>query len=67
MSKRKEGWGNLVNSRDAHYFTTDMRSLCGRWLALGYPAWESNQELGSEPTKGTCKTCWKKRAKQEAK
>lgn len=56
------GWGSLVNARDAHYFEADGRSLCNRWLAFGTPIWESNQELGTEPTPGTCKTCWKKLA-----
>lgn len=64
MAERTEGWGNLDNARDAHYFK-DGRSLCGRWLAFGAPRWESNQTLGSAPTKGTCKTCWTKRAKEE--
>ena len=67
MSERKEGWGSLGNVRDAHYFTADGRSLCRRWLSLDDPRWESNQSLGTMPTAGTCKTCWKKRAKQEAK
>ena len=62
MADRKEGWGNLDNARDAHYFSADGRSLCKRWLAFGSPRWESNQELGSAPTKGTCKACWKKAA-----
>jgi hypothetical protein len=60
--KRAEGWGNLDNARDAHYFV-DGSSLCGRWLAFGEPRWESNQELGSAPSNGTCKHCWKKAAK----
>ncbi len=67
MSDRKSGWGSLDNARDAHYFKEDFRSLCGRWMALGTPRWEDNQELGSEPTKGTCKTCWKRAAKLEKK
>lgn len=66
MSERKEGWGSVTNARDAHYFAADGRSLCKRWLAFS-PRWEANQELGNAVTQGTCKTCWKKRAKQEAK
>jgi hypothetical protein len=61
---RTEGWGNLDNAAAAHYFRND-RSLCGRWLAWGKPRWEGNQELGNDPTKGTCKACWKKRAVEE--
>lgn len=63
MTERTEGWGSVDNARDAHYFR-DSRSLCGRWLAWGDPRWEKKQSLG-EPTKGTCKGCWKKRAKEE--
>jgi hypothetical protein len=60
--KMAEGWGNLDNVRDAHYFGKDGRSLCMRWLSFGEPRWEENQEQGDAPTKGTCKACWKKRA-----
>lgn len=66
MSERSEGWGGLDNVRNAHYFR-DGRSLCLKWLVFGSPRWERNQELGSVATKGTCKACWKKRAKEETK
>lgn len=60
---RIEGWGSLANDRsgNAHYFR-DRRSLCRSWLALGTPLWETNQERGPEPKRGTgtCKACWKK-------
>ncbi len=65
---RTEGWGSLVNdtSGNAHYFR-DGRSLCGRWLAIGSPRWETNQWRGPEPKRGrgTCKACWRK-APEEA-
>ena len=63
---RSEGWGSLLNARDAHYFR-DGRSLCRRWACFGTPMWESNQALGSRPRRnsGTCVTCWKKREKEE--
>jgi hypothetical protein len=64
VAERTEGWGSLDNARDAHYFK-DSRSLCGRWLACGSPRWEKNQALGKEPTKGTRKACWKKRARTD--
>jgi hypothetical protein len=60
---RTEGWGSLVNATSAHYFVKG-RSLCGTWLALTPPHWESNQEDGHEaPTRGsgTCIRCWRKR------
>jgi hypothetical protein len=66
MKKRKEGWGNLDNVRNAHYFR-ESRSLCKRWFTLGEPRWENFQELGEAATKGTCKACWKKRAAEEKK
>jgi len=63
---RSEGWGSLVNARDAHYFR-DGRSLCGRWACIGTPMWERHQALGTRPRRnsGTCVTCWKKREKEE--
>lgn len=63
--KQTEGWGNLDNVRQAHYFRNG-RSLCARWATLGSPRWERNQALGTEATEGTCKACWKKRSKEEA-
>ena len=63
--ERTEGWGSVDNARNAHYFRDGM-SLCNSWMAIGGPRWERHQELGKEPTRGTCKACWKKRAKEEA-
>lgn len=66
---RPEGWGTVfVNgnqTRKAHYFATDGRSLCGKYAAIGEPRWESNQEDGECPTRtsGTCQACWLKRKK----
>jgi len=65
MADRTEGWGGIDNARDAHYFVAN-RSLCRRWLAIGGPRWESNQELGDAPGRGTCKTCWKRAADRAA-
>lgn len=63
MSELTEGWGSLPNWGEiAHYFR-DGRSLCGKWLALDTPRWESNQARGPEPKRrnsATCKACWKK-------
>lgn len=66
MSERNEGWGSVSNARDAHFFRSG-RSLCGRWMVLAKPMWEARQELGETPENGTCKTCWKKRAREEGK
>lgn len=62
MSERTEGWGSALNcGQNAHYFRKG-RSLCGKYMVLGRPLWESNQSRGSEPKRGsgTCKGCWKK-------
>lgn len=63
----KEGWGGLINSRNAHFFR-DGKSLCCRWACFGEPIWESNQTLGARPAKnsGTCVKCWEKREKEES-
>ncbi len=63
-TEREEGWGNLENARNAHYFRNN-RSLCAQWMAWDPPRWEKHQDLGVAPTKGTCKACWHKRAKEE--
>lgn len=66
--RRTEGWGSMDNVRgNAHYFR-DGIALCKHWACFS-PRWETNQESGPEPTRGsgTCKACWKKRAKEEAK
>jgi len=64
--QRTEGWGNVINSRSAHYFRNNT-SLCGKWLAVGGPRWEDYQGLGPEPKRGsgTCLPCWRKRVKEE--
>lgn len=35
MSEQASGWGWPLNSRKAHYFQDDARSLCGRWWFTG--------------------------------
>mgnify|MGYP001557956278 CR=1 FL=1 len=65
MDERKEGWGHLLNTEKAHYFD-ERRSTCGQWMTFGVPIWESNQSLGTAPDRGTCKACWRRRAKQES-
>lgn len=58
MAARKEGWGSMNNSRKAHYFREDGRSLCGGWLCF-VPLWE--REQSDTFTEGTCKACHTKR------
>lgn len=65
-AKQKEGWGKIYNAPKWHYFKPDGRSLCGRWLALGDPMWDKN----NDPTvKGpdTCMACHTKLLKLETK
>lgn len=64
IDERVEGWGFMFNTKKAHYFRKGT-SLCGGWLALGTPVWESNQETGISADTGTCKSCWKKRTAEE--
>lgn len=66
MTPEGEGWGYLPNTAKAHYFADGHRSICGKWMTLGSPIWESNQTLGVKPDRGTCAACWKRRAKQKA-
>ena len=35
MNRVKKGWGFPLNSRKAHYFNNDARSLCGKWMYFG--------------------------------
>lgn len=62
----KAGWGTLlVGDRftmKAHWFE-GRRSLCGRYLAIGEPRWETNQADGDAPDRGTCVACWRQRRK----
>lgn len=54
----KAGWASPVNSRKAHYFTTDGISLCRKWAFTG--ELESVQEMGVMPGKNDCADCWRK-------
>lgn len=44
----------------------DDRSLCGKWLALGGPMWDRNQETTKTPGRADCRGCWQKRTKEIA-
>lgn len=56
----KAGWNWLINSRKWHYFGTDGRSLCGKFMILG-----GNRDASEEdtPSPDNCKECFKKRQK----
>jgi hypothetical protein len=70
-TKRKEGWATVfvdgVQTRKAHFFGADARSLCGKYASLGEPRWEADQETGENWSRdsGTCQTCWFKRKNSE--
>lgn len=55
----KPGWNWLSNSRVWHYFDSDGRSLCGRYMVF------SNEDAKSEDIESpdNCKKCYEKRSK----
>lgn len=53
-----EGWAWLINATKWHYFRTDGRSLCGRWMLLSNNA----TERGNDNSPDNCKSCRRKRA-----
>lgn len=57
MSFSKTGWAWPLNSRKAHWFGADGRSLCGKWMFLGEIRDDSNHE-----SPDNCKACARKRA-----
>lgn len=62
--KRTEGWGKIFNAAKWHYFMADGKSLCDRWLSLGTPLWDEE----NDPTmnsKDNCSTCYTKLMKKE--
>lgn len=52
----EQGWWWPGNSRKAHYFGTDGRSLCGKWLALS-----AEREDDNHDSPDNCATCARKR------
>ncbi len=55
LDKVNEGWTWLLNSKKWHYFGSDGRSLCGRWMNLGNP----KLEQGNDNSPDNCKACRK--------
>lgn len=55
----KEGWGMPLNSRVAHFFGADKRSLCGRWAYMG--------ELSAFEGPHPCIACERSLAKRTAR
>ena len=51
------GWRLLFNTHKAHWFATDGRSECGKWLFLGSAA-PADTHLTF--TRDTCKSCARK-------
>lgn len=52
------GWAWPEQAAKAHYFETNGRSLCGRWLYMGER--DVNQKPGEKLSKGDCAECWRK-------
>jgi hypothetical protein len=55
----REGWAWPSNSRKAHYFGPDERSLCRKWARFTTP-FQTNQEPGGPDD---CKDCVRRLAK----
>jgi hypothetical protein len=49
------GWYGPPKSRRWHYIGTDARSLCGKWLVLGWGEQLVGKAFG--PANGDCATC----------
>lgn len=52
------GWYGPPKSRRFHYFESDGRSLCGKWLVLAWGQYLVDLALG--PASGDCAACKKK-------
>lgn len=66
MSEQKQvtdkGWAFSVNSRKAHYYDKDARSLCGRYVRLGGAGgYEPETEMKSMDDCRGCRTKLDKR------
>ncbi len=55
----KEGWGQIMNARKAHYFR-DGVSLCGKWMA--YPGRLDDNDGHPD----NCAACRRLRAKEKS-
>ncbi len=56
------GWAWPLNSRKAHWFGSDGRALCGKWLYLG-----ADREDNKHESPDNCIACKRKRAAMEEK
>jgi hypothetical protein len=56
------GWFWPTNSRKAHYFVADHRSLCGKWLLMGGNEFEPD----TAPSPDDCKACRAELTKRQA-
>jgi len=61
-----EGWGKLTNAKLWHYFQPNGRSLCGRWLSLGDPIWDTSDIPVEKCGSDSCKGCHAKLIKRSA-
>lgn len=64
-----EGWFGPTGSRKYHYFDSDLRSLCGKWMLWRHPedvglAWGDSQNFGMQ---GDCAACSRKAPADETR
>lgn len=57
-----EGWGWPSDSRKAHYFAADGRSLCGKWGRFGLPLTAGDYESPDD-----CADCRRRLNKRQPK
>lgn len=53
MSTVSHGWDWPTNSKRAHYFGTDRRALCGKWMVFAIVSY-------TPPEDDECSTCKKR-------
>lgn len=70
MSDRaSEGWFGPAGSKRFHFFGSDLRALCGKWMLWRHPEdagmeWGGSQDYG---TNGDCVACSRKLADRRSK
>lgn len=57
-----EGWNWIVQSTRSHYFQSDGRALCGKWMTFGT---DHSEELPND--RPPCKECHRRAEKRAEK
>lgn len=58
MAETDRGWAFIGGARKAHYYDSDNRSLCGRYVAFAAP--DAAFESDNGPSSDDCAGCRKK-------